>query len=460
MFRFDPNYLAPTYSSLSGWRAVGDMSDNAFGLEDPATKKIATSNPTLRKTHFLPLTAGLAPLQKAVVRHLIAKQKEEKHLPGNLTQNDVDTLAYPTVEASLRLDSSQIGYLTLVANSDLSLTEKMHCLGLAWYDFLSQVPNPVINVDEIAIFNERADTNPSRQLATVLATQDPIERSRLGLIFNRWLAQWTTDHPQESITLYKTARFVPHQNLSHLNLKALVLTESNFDFADATGIILEAVDISYSSLKETRLHAANLRQANLEACNLKGADMIFAVLQSATLTEADCTGADFTGANLNSVKAYGTIFDRARIGGVNAGEPLAINALKCGPRAVSYTQLTSTFEGIQDTRFHETEISYVSFENCDFAHAEFDGAILNNVIFNGCNFPHAVMKNCTFRGRVVFEYCDFEDFVGFENWNIEGKVILRVPENMPITKLVALKRAGFLVEVKGKSVAVDDVIPY
>jgi uncharacterized protein YjbI with pentapeptide repeats len=278
-----------------------------------------------------------------------------------------------------------------------------------------------------------------------LATQDPIERSRLGLIFNRWIAQWMKDHPQKPLKLEKTVCFAPHQDLSYLNLKALIAPESNFDFADATGVILEAADLSYSSLKNTRLQAAHLKQANLEACHLKGADLLFAVLQSATLSEANCTDTDFTGANLNSVKAYGTIFDRARVGGINGGEPLVINNLKCGPRAVTYTQLTSTFDGFQDTRFHETKISNARFENCDFAHADFNEAVFNNVVFHDCNFPHAVMKNCTFRGHVVFEYCDFEDFTGFENWKIEGEVILRAPLNMPVSKLVLLRRAGFTI---------------
>lgn len=445
MFRFDPHYLTPTYSSLGGWRAVGDMSDNAFGLEDPATQKKAAANPTLRKTHLLPLTIGLTPLQKVVVRHMATRQKEEKHLPANLAPVDVNALSYPAGDTSSRLDAWQLSYLTLVANSDLNLAEKMQCLGLAWYDSLSRVPNPIINVDEITLFNERAEANPSGQFARVVATQDPVERSRLGLLLNRWLTQWVIDHPQKTLTLEKNTRFAPHQDLSHLNLKALSLPESNFDFADATGVIWEAADLSYSSLKKTRLQAANLKQANLEVCNLKEADLLLAVLQSATLSEADCTGADFTGANLNSVKAYGTIFDRAHICGVNEGEPLVINNLKCGPRAVSYTQLTSSFDGIQNTRFHETQISNLRFENCDFAHADFNETIFDNVVFHGCTFPHAVMKNCTFRGYVVFEYCDFKDFTGFENWKIKGEVILRVPLNMPVAQQVLLKRAGFTI---------------
>lgn len=459
MFEFTPNNLAPTYESLSGWRAVGDMSDNAFGLEPPATQKKAATHPAARKTHLLPLTAGLTYFQKVVMRHLITRQKEEKKIPTRLTQDDVHTLSYP-VESSSRLEAWQIGYLTLVANSGLDLAEKMHRLGLTWYHSLAQTINPVINVDEIAIFNERADANPSRQLAAVLATQDPLERSRLGLIFNRWVVQWTRDHPQEPITLEKSARFAPHQNWSYLNLFGQSVPESNLDFADATGIILEAAHISHSSFQETRLRGANLKRANLEASSLRGANLIFATLQSATLSEADCTGADFTGTNLNSVKAYGTIFDRAFIGGVTVGEPLAIKSLKCGPSAVSYVQLTTTFDGIQDTRFRETEISNVSFENCDFAHAEFNETIFENVVFHDCNFPHTLMKNCTFRGKVIFEYCDFDNFAGFDNWNIEGEVIIRVPQNMPVSKLVVLKKAGFTIEIKGKASNHDDVVTF
>jgi len=124
-------------------------------------------------------------------------------------------------------------------------------------------------------------------------------------------------------------------------------------------------DFTRSDLKKCRFTSANLDQSIFAGCDLNGSEF----------SRCTVNGCDFSGANLTGVYSKWGNFKKVILNGA------VLNRTK-----FELSQITETdFTG---------ELTECSFENCDFARAVFDGAVLRDCFFKNAKLRRARFINC------------------------------------------------------------------
>jgi uncharacterized protein YjbI with pentapeptide repeats len=176
-------------------------------------------------------------------------------------------------------------------------------------------------------------------------------------------------------------------DVSGLDLSGLDLNGADFSNAllDKTSLVnaqLAKVNFAHALTPGADFSGADLRGASLVSVSASAARFTGVHFDGCDLSQGDFSEADFTGATLSKAVLSGSLFNAAKLGGVQAAGCTAVQASFAGSdlsRAdFSKAQLhTASFSGatLEHTRFDQA--------NC--AEAEFFGAVAPGAMFVGAN---------------------------------------------------------------------------
>ena len=233
-------------------------------------------------------------------------------------------------------------------------------------------------------------TPPSKEekILNTTAIQEAIQQDELAKQINRIVAEeWFSflinhDFPTQHLSLLgvefpnncylRHRHFDDQLNLSHADLRLVVLNHTD----------LTNADLRAANLTNADLYKANLTNADLRAANLTNADLRAANLTSAYLSEANLTNADLRAANLTS--AY---LSEANLTNADLRYAKLTNA------DLRAANLTSAY--LSEANLTNADLRYAKLTNANLSDADLTNAKLNDAKLTSAYLSDANLTNAT-----------------------------------------------------------------
>ena len=221
-------------------------------------------------------------------------------------------------------------------------------------------------------------TPPSKEEKTLNATaiQEAIQQDELAKQINRIVAEeWFSflinhDFPTQHLSLLGVAfpnncylrhrHFDDQLNLSHADLRLVVLNHT-----DLTNATLNHANLTSADLRAANLTNADLRAANLTSAYLSEANLTNATLNHANLTSADLHKANLTNADLRYAKLTNAILKHANL--TNANLQLA-NLTNANLQLANLTNLDLRAANLTNADLRAANLTNADFTDANLSH--------------------------------------------------------------------------------------------
>ena len=160
----------------------------------------------------------------------------------------------------------------------------------------------------------------------------------------------------------------------------------DLDGAMLPGAILHKANLSFTSLRNTKLSRAILPGAILHKADLTGANLTAAKLFGANLTDADLFGANLTNADLTDAKLTGAKLSRANLTDAALAEANLTNA---GLFGANLTGADLTDATLTDATLAEANLTNAKLLDANLTNAKLFGANLTAAKLLGANLTYA-----------------------------------------------------------------------